>query len=91
MPKCISGDKSYTCTLDSASKKKAREELNEIESDRARAVQTFRSWVLEQRAWLKSPTGMIRTLLWHRSMSIRSFRIELHIVVIVTLKFACKC
>ena len=59
---CISGDKSYKCTLDSASKKKAREELNEIESDRARAVQTLRSWVLEQRAWLKSPTGITRAV-----------------------------
>ena len=68
----ISGDKSYKCTLDSASKKKAREELNEIESDRARAVQTFRSWVLEQRAWLKSPTGITRAV----SMAVIDKRIQ---------------
>ena len=51
------GDANYVCSLDSEGKKKARDELNEIESDRANAVQTFRSWVLEQDLWLKSPVG----------------------------------
>ena len=51
------GDANYNCRLDSVGKKKARDELNEIESDRACAVQAFRKWVLEQDAWLKSPVG----------------------------------
>lgn len=50
------GDDNYICLLDSDSKKKARDELNEIESDRACAVQTFRKWVLDQKDWLKAPT-----------------------------------
>lgn len=50
------GDAIFTSKLDSTSKKKARDEMHEIESDIVSAVQTFRKWVLEQDAWLKSPT-----------------------------------
>ena len=56
----ISADVNYASTLDSKSKKRSRDELNEIESDRAYAVQTFRKWVLEQKDWIKAPTGMYR-------------------------------
>ena len=55
----FSGDVNYTSQLDSKSKKRARDELNEIDSDRACAVQTFRQWVLEQKEWLKAPTGNV--------------------------------
>ena len=58
-------DGDYKFPLDAASKKKAEKELNEIESDRADAVQAFRKWVLDQKDWLKSPTG-------ERSHEIRS-------------------
>ena len=59
------GDANYNCRLDSAGKKKARDELNEIESDRACAVQTFKKWVLEQDPWLRSPVGKYITLQAH--------------------------
>jgi len=52
-----SGDKSYVCTLDEASKRKCKEELNERNpTDTLLAVQTFRQWVKEQ-DWLRTPTG----------------------------------
>ena len=50
-------DTDYNFPLDDGSKKKAKDELNEVDSDRACAVQTFRKWVLDQKKWLKSPTG----------------------------------
>ena len=40
--------KPYVCTLDEASLKKAREELNEIPSDRMAAVQALRDWITQQ-------------------------------------------
>lgn len=49
-------DANFKSKLDSESKKVARDELHEIESDVTTAVQTFRKWVLEQKDWLKSPT-----------------------------------
>ena len=53
----IVGDDDYVCTLDEASRKKARDELHELnDKDRVLAVQTLRKWVLEQ-DWLRSPTG----------------------------------
>ena len=52
-------DTEYKFPLDEESKKKAKDELNEIDSDRVCAVQTFRKWVLDQAKWLKSPTGEI--------------------------------
>lgn len=53
----IAGDANYKWPLDDESKNKAKEELNEIDSDRANAVQTFRKWVIDQEKWMKSPTG----------------------------------
>lgn len=50
------GDANFKSKLDSKSKKIARDEIHEIESDMITAVQTFRKWVLEQQGWLKSPT-----------------------------------
>lgn len=50
------GDTNYKSKLDSESRKRAREEIHEVESDVVSAVQTFRKWVIEQDAWLKSPT-----------------------------------
>ena len=38
----------YICTLDDASIKKAKEELNEDPQDRLAAVQALRNWVKEQ-------------------------------------------
>lgn len=52
------GDATYKSKLGSESKKKARDEIHEVESDVVSAVQTFRKWVLEQDAWLKSPTDI---------------------------------
>ena len=52
-------DNKFKSRLNHTSRKKAREELNEIESDRASAVQTFRRWVLDQKDWLTAPTGKI--------------------------------
>ena len=54
---CISGDSKFQSKLDSRSKKIARDEIHEIESDMVSAVQSFRKWVLDQKDWLKSPTG----------------------------------
>ncbi|XP_045191876.2 alpha-tocopherol transfer protein-like [Mercenaria mercenaria] len=52
----LPGDAEFTSKLDEASKKKAKEELNELnDADRALAVQTFRKWILEQDC-IKSPT-----------------------------------
>ena len=53
----FSEDHTYQFTLDNDSKKIAKDELHEIESDRAAAVQALRKWVLEQNAWLKAPIG----------------------------------
>ena len=41
-------DEDYVCSLDEASLKKAREELNEIPQDRLAAVKALREWVLSQ-------------------------------------------
>ena len=50
------------CTLTEASLKKARDELNEIPSDRLAAVQAFRKWIEEQK-YIKCPTG--RPMTYH--------------------------
>ena len=53
---CIA-DALFESKLDETSKKKAKDELNELnDKDRESAVQTLRKWVLEQ-DWLRSPTG----------------------------------
>ena len=53
----LAGDDSFQSILNDASKKKAKDELNELnDEDRKLAVQTLRQWVLQQ-DWLKSPTG----------------------------------
>lgn len=50
------GDATFVSKLDEAGKKKAKDELNELnDKDRELAVQALRKWVLEQ-DWLKSPT-----------------------------------
>lgn len=50
------GDALFVSKLDDASKKKAKDELNELnDKDRELAVQSLRQWVLQQK-WLKSPT-----------------------------------
>ncbi|XP_052817590.1 alpha-tocopherol transfer protein-like [Mya arenaria] len=50
------GDVDFVSKLDEASKKKAKEELNEInDKDREMAVQAFREWILQQK-WLRTPT-----------------------------------
>lgn len=50
------GDATFVSKLDEAGKKKAKDELNELnDKDRELAVQSLRRWVLEQ-DWLKSPT-----------------------------------
>ncbi|KAL4229352.1 hypothetical protein ACF0H5_012391 [Mactra antiquata] len=50
------GDVNFVSKLDEASKKKAKDELNELnDKDRALAVQAFREWILQQK-WLKTPT-----------------------------------
>ncbi|XP_052224863.1 alpha-tocopherol transfer protein-like [Dreissena polymorpha] len=49
-------DVKFVSALDDAAKKKAKEELNELnDKDRALAVQTLRQWALQQK-WLKTPT-----------------------------------
>lgn len=40
---------SYTCTLTEKEIKKAKDELNEIPSDRLSAVQALREWLLKQK------------------------------------------
>ena len=53
----ISGDDDFRSTLDEASRKKAKDELHELnDKDTVLAVQTLRQWVLQQ-DWLKTPTG----------------------------------
>ncbi|KAL5022439.1 hypothetical protein ScPMuIL_001594 [Solemya velum] len=52
----MSDEADYVCSLDSASEKKAKEELNENPKERLGAVQTFRTWVNQQK-WLRTPTG----------------------------------
>lgn len=50
------GDANFQSQLDEKSRKRAREELNELnDKDREIAVQSFRQWVLQQK-WLKTPT-----------------------------------
>lgn len=50
------GDERFVSKLTEAGRKKAKEELNEInDKDRVLAVQSLRKWVLEQ-PWLKTPT-----------------------------------
>ncbi|XP_045166171.2 retinaldehyde-binding protein 1-like [Mercenaria mercenaria] len=50
------GDAKFVSKLDEAGKKKAKDELHELnDKDRESAVQALRKWVLEQ-DWLKSPT-----------------------------------
>ena len=52
-------DVKFVSALDDAAKKKAKEELNELnDKDRALAVQTLRQWALQQK-WLKTPTGLV--------------------------------
>lgn len=64
------GDADFVSSLDEASKKKAKEELNELnDKDRELAVQTLRKWVLEQ-DWLRSPTDFKFLL---RFMRVRKF------------------
>ena len=53
----FSEDAEYQFALDNDGKKIAKDELHELDSDRAAAVQAFRQWVLEQNPWLKAPTG----------------------------------
>ncbi|XP_052225739.1 alpha-tocopherol transfer protein-like isoform X2 [Dreissena polymorpha] len=49
-------DVTFLSTLDDVGKKKAKEELNELnDKDRALAVQSLRGWVLQQK-WLRAPT-----------------------------------
>ena len=48
----------YVCTLDDASLKKAREELNEIPSDRMAAIQALRDWVQQQPHFTLPDFGM---------------------------------
>lgn len=38
----------YVCTLDQASIKKAKDELNEVAEDRLAAVQALREWIQAQ-------------------------------------------
>lgn len=53
----ILGDAKFFSVLDEAAKKKAKEELKELnDRDREIAVQTFRQWALDE-DWLKTPTG----------------------------------
>lgn len=50
------GDAKFVSILDDAGKKKAKEELHELnDKDREGAVQALRKWALEQN-WLKTPT-----------------------------------
>jgi hypothetical protein len=44
----MSEDDGYVCTLDAASVKKARKELNEIPEDRLYAVKALREWIESQ-------------------------------------------
>ena len=46
----------YVCTLDAASLKVAKEELNEDPVQRMSQVQTFRDWINQQKH-IKAPTG----------------------------------
>ncbi|XP_045179417.2 alpha-tocopherol transfer protein-like [Mercenaria mercenaria] len=64
------GDASFISKLDEEGKKKAREELHELnDKDREIAVQTFRQWVLDQ-DWLKTPTDFAFLL---RFLRVRKF------------------
>ncbi|KAL5022514.1 hypothetical protein ScPMuIL_001669 [Solemya velum] len=58
IPDDMSADDNYVCSLDSASEKKAREELHEDPKERLGAVQALRTWVNE-RTWIHSPTDTL--------------------------------
>ena len=44
----MSEDSDYVCTLDEATIKKAKDELNENPQDRLAAVKALRDWIREQ-------------------------------------------
>jgi hypothetical protein len=52
-------DASYVCSLDAASIKKARDELNELPEDRLAAVKALRDWIKTQ-PHLRAKTGEIK-------------------------------
>jgi hypothetical protein len=49
-------DTEYVCSLDAASAKKAKDELNEDPKNRIGAVETFRQWI-KQQPHITCPTG----------------------------------
>lgn len=52
---------SYVCSLDAEREEQARRELNENSKERVAAMRSFREWILQQKNWLKCPTGEIYT------------------------------
>ncbi|XP_045179423.2 clavesin-2-like [Mercenaria mercenaria] len=63
-------DNKFISNLDEEGKKKAKEELNELnDEDRQIALQTFRQWVVDL-DWLKSPTDFAFLL---RFLRVRKF------------------
>ncbi|CAD5112642.1 DgyrCDS1857 [Dimorphilus gyrociliatus] len=60
----------YTCSLDEKSIKKAKDELNEIPSDRLAAVQALREWVNDQKHLrIDTNTGNLLRFLRHAKFS----------------------
>lgn len=52
---------SYVCSLDAEREEQAKRELNENSKERVAAMRSFREWILQQKNWLKCPTGEIYT------------------------------
>ena len=59
-------DAGYVCSLDEASLRKARKELNEDPKDRLASVAALRDWIHRQREWMTSPTGrcQVRSMIY---------------------------
>jgi len=78
-------DNEYVCTLDEASLKKAKEELNEDPKERLSAVNALRQWILAQ-PHLQCPTDTLTLLAFLRAKKFSQLEARQQIEDFLTIK-----
>ncbi|XP_064611107.1 alpha-tocopherol transfer protein-like [Liolophura sinensis] len=86
----MSASEKYECSLEKASLKKAAKELNEDPKERESAVASFRQWIEQNNAWLKTPTDTKFLLAFLRNAKFVQLAARKRLVNFWTSRTECK-